>query len=105
MTAERTLHYVTPGGVSCVLVAGGATVAMRRHTVHLAEPWGLLDELARDLDPVPWADAAERDAALAWLASTPAIDGGVRARLIAQVRATPTYDWGQTADVSSGWPT
>lgn len=104
MTVERTLHYVTPGGVSCVLVAGGAAVAMRRHTVHLAEPWGLLDEVARGLDPVPWADAAERDAALAWLASAPALDGAMKARLAAHVRATPTYDWGAGIDSRSGWP-
>lgn len=93
-TADRTVHYVTPGGVSCILVAGGATVAMRRHTSHLAEPWGLLDEVDRGLDPVPWADAAERDAALAWLATAPGIDDALRARLTAHVRASPVYDWG-----------
>lgn len=90
----RTLHFTTPGGVSCVMVAGGATVAMRRHTAHLAQPWGILDEAERGLAPVPWASAEERDAALDWLATAAAVDDAVRDRLRAHVLATPVYDWG-----------
>lgn len=89
-----TVHYVTPGGVSCVLVAGGTTVAMRHHTAHLSQPWGILEEVERGLAPVPWASSAERDAALSWLACAPAIDDVIRERLMDHVRSTPVYDWG-----------
>ncbi|MES2914343.1 MAG: hypothetical protein V4753_04395 [Pseudomonadota bacterium] len=98
MTVDlRTLHYVTPGGVSCILVAGGATVAMRQHTVHLDQPWGVLEELERGLAPVPWASSQERAAALSWLSSAPWIDDGLRERLTRHVRSTPVYDWGTQA--------
>jgi hypothetical protein len=94
MTDLGTVHYVTPGGVSCRLVVGGGTVAMRHHNVHLHQPWGLLDELERGGSPVPWASAEEREAAVSWLASAPAIEEPIRARLLAHVRSTPVYDWG-----------
>lgn len=94
MTDLSVLNYVTPGGVSCRLVAGGGTVAMRHHNVHLHQPWGLLDELDQRRSAVPWASDEERDAALSWLASAPAIEEPTRARLLVHVRSTPVYDWG-----------
>ena len=90
----RTVIYSSPGGVSCRPVAGGATVAMRSFNVHLHQPWGVRDEMESGRRPVPWASTAERERALAFLATAPDVDRELRDRLYAHVRRTPVLEWG-----------
>lgn len=88
----RTVEVIEAGGVSCRMVAGGGTVASRSFTVHVHQDWGVLGEMGRGLEPVPWESAGERDAALRFLATAPGVDDALRARLAAHVRATPVWE-------------
>lgn len=86
------IAYIAPSGIATLPVAGGAIVC-RVVLGHIdASDTGLIREIEKQREPVPWLNKQVRQEAISRIQEREDLTEGERARLLKHIKKTPWYE-------------